>query len=545
MIEVEVHYSLHNFLRSQAEAAWSHHLTMARLVARALRLGRSALIQVGAGCGYQGRYRLSYLAPALLWQSPAVIVATEEVQQRLLRVEIPPLQQWLQTNKSIIVGDRWIHPDFQGILLITPAAWLQAQWAGTGDFPPNIPTLIDGVDDLEDWARSQLTVSIHPGNWDELMLAYPDRAEVIREARVQLTKAVFRHPANPYECYLVSPAERNILESLFTRLGDKEDKGDKGDKVGLNSDFRLPIPDYAANVGEDASPPAASQLPNSLSLPKNWYLFQQRSQTPDCLLWMSLNRSQGLFSLYCAPAEVASALAPIWTRQPVVFMGSALDRETEATTYRKRLGLPEELTCLKFAGDRHNESIQLYTPERFPLPNTPQYQPALMREIYALIGATVSPGLTMILVGDLPLKQQIGAQLAAEFGSRVQVEKMSLDENSILVSGWDFWQQHQGILPVPQLTIITTLPIPSLEHPIVAGRVEYYKRSRQDWFALYLLPAALNQLQRAIAPMRERQGVVALLDSRVLHRSYGQQVLAALSPAARCNYLDASLFAKD
>jgi len=533
VIEVEVHYSLHNFLRSQAEAAWSHHLTMARLVARALRLGRSALIQVGAGCGYQGRYRLSYLAPALLWQSSAVIVATEEVQQRLLRVEIPPLQQWLQTNKGIIVGDRWIHPDFQGILLITPAAWLQAQWTGTGNFPPNIPTLIDGADDLEDWARSQLTVSIHPGDWDELMLAYPNRAEAIREARVQLTKAVFQHPANPYECYLVSQAEQEILTSLFAWLGVDGNKEQSEVRSQKSEAIHAPRTTHHAPL-----------IPHSL--PKNWHLFQQRSQTPDRLLWMSLNRSQGLFSLYCAPAEVASALAPIWARQPVVLMGSALDQETEATTYRKRLGLPEELTCLKFAGDRHNESIQLYTPERFPLPNTPQYQPALMREIYALIGArTVAPGLTLILVGDLPLKQQIGAQLAAEFGSRVQVEKTSLDENSILTSGWDFWQQHQGILPVPQLTIITTLPIPSLEHPIVAGRVEYYKRSRQDWFALYLLPAALNQLQRAIAPMRYRQGVVALLDSRVLHRSYGQQVLAALSPSARCNYLDASLFAKE
>jgi ATP-dependent DNA helicase DinG len=506
---------------------------MARLVARALRLGRSALIQVGAGCGYQGRYRLSYLAPALLWQAPAVIVATEEVQQRLLRVEIPPLQQWLQTNKGIIVGDRWSHPDFQGLLLITPAAWLQAQWTGTGDFPPNIPTLIDGADDLEDWARSQLTVSIHPGDWDELMLACPDRAEAIREARVQLTKAAFQHPANPYECYLVSQPEQEILASLFTRLEDNQTRGqpDKG-----NSQPILPLSPHLPL-------PLSS---NSHSLPKNWHLFQQRSQTPDRLLWVSVNRSQGLFSLYCAPAEVASALAPIWTRQPVVLMGSALDRETEATIYRKRLGLPEELTCLKFAGDRQSESIQLYTPERFPLPNTPQYQPALMREVYALIGLrALSSGLTVILVGDLPLKQQVGAQLAAEFGSRVQVEKTGLDENGILVCGWEFWQQHQNVLPVPQLTVITTLPIPSLEHPIVAGRVEYYKRSRQDWFGLYLLPAALNQLQRAIAPMRYRQGVVALLDSRVLHRSYGQQVLAALSPSARCNYLDAILFAKE
>jgi ATP-dependent DNA helicase DinG len=57
-----------------------------------------------------------------------------------------------------------------------------------------------------------------------------------------------------------------------------------------------------------------------------------------------------------------------------------------------------------------------------------------------------------------------------------------------------------------------------------------------------LLPAALNELQRAIAPVRQSHGIVALLDSRVVNRSYGAQVLAVLSPLARINYLDPSLF---
>jgi ATP-dependent DNA helicase DinG len=89
------------------------------------------------------------------------------------------------------------------------------------------------------------------------------------------------------------------------------------------------------------------------------------------------------------------------------------------------------------------------------------------------------------------------------------------------------------------------LPLPSLENPLVAGRVDYYKRSHQDWFRLYLLPTALNELQRAIAPVRESQGIVALLDTRVVNRSYGTQVLAALSPLARINYLDPSLFSTE
>ncbi|MGL6282561.1 MAG: helicase C-terminal domain-containing protein, partial [Microcoleaceae cyanobacterium] len=86
-----------------------------------------------------------------------------------------------------------------------------------------------------------------------------------------------------------------------------------------------------------------------------------------------------------------------------------------------------------------------------------------------------------------------------------------------------------------------TLPIPSLENPLVAGRVAYHKANGQDWFRLYLLPMALRQLQRAIAPGRgysqgrENPGILALLDSRVIYRSYGQEILAAVSPFARIN----------
>lgn len=503
MIEAEVHYSLHNFLRSQSEPAWSHHLTMARLVARALRVGRSALIQVGAASGYQGRYRLSYLAPALMWHQPVVLVAPQKVQQRLREVEIPKLQQWIGTDKVIYTGDRLPNDNFSGLLLTSPQAWLAAQLAQQDDFPLGIPTIIDGVDDLEDWTRQQLTVSIQPQDWDELMLACPQQQEKIRSARVELTKEMFQHPLNPYECYLLSAMEPDILSNLYSSL--------------------------AAD--------------NSCYLPLNWRNFGEKLQnSASKLLWATIARRQGLFSLYSAPAQVASELATIWTKQPVVLIGSALEQEAAAPIFCQAVGL-EDVTSLKFSDDRQNNLIQLYVPDKLPLPNTPEYQPALIDRLHSLLGLSATNlGLTVILVGDVPLKAQVGAILAAEFGSRVQVEKTCLDDNGILVSGWEFYRQHQEVLPAPQLIVVTTLPLPSLENPLVAGRVEYYKKLRQDWFRLYLLPKALNELQRAIAPMREQQGVVALLDSRILHRTYGKQVLAALSPFARVNYLDSSLF---
>ncbi|GAB4377112.1 MAG: helicase C-terminal domain-containing protein [Elainellaceae cyanobacterium] len=511
MIEVEVHQQLRAFLREQGEPYWHHHLTMARLVARALRLGRSALLQAGAPSGYHGRYRLSYLMPLLIWQGSAILVAPEAIQQRLLMVEIPRLRQWIPGQRSIRTGDRWFE-GFEGLLLTTPEAWLSDRLLQEGRFPADIPTVIDGADDLESWARVQLMRSLHAQDWDELMLAYPEQDEIIRDTRVKLTRSLFQHPENPYECHLIEPQEREMLLELYQRL--------------------LPNEANQRDTGR------------SCTLPPIWQAFEQSLQADGQLLWTELARRQGQFSLHSAPTDVAPQLRPIWARQPIVLIGGALDLDPEAKMYRQRLGLDIEMTCLKFSLDRQHELVQLYLPDGLPMPNTPQFQPVLMQELRALLGVTntANQGLTVLLIGDVPLKAQIGSVLAAEFGSRVQVEKTCLDDHGILVTGWEFWQQHQAVLPAPQLLVIATLPLPSLENPLVAGRVNYYKHNRQDWFRLYLLPEALSELQRAIAPVRESQGVVALLDNRVNHRSYGQQILAALSPFARINYVDASLF---
>ncbi|MDF0555704.1 helicase C-terminal domain-containing protein, partial [Kamptonema sp. UHCC 0994] len=281
-----------------------------------------------------------------------------------------------------------------------------------------------------------------------------------------------------------------------------------------------------------------SPSPSSFHPQTPWSNFWQQWQSGGQLKWAEISRSQGSFSLYCAPVEVATVLSKIWPQQPVVLIGGALDLEPKALIYRQAVGLPD-ITCVKFSPDRHNELIQLYVPDRLPMPNTPQFQGAVIQEIRTILCMSASvPGLAVLLIGDVPLKAQVGAIFASEFGSRVQVEKTDLDENGILVTGWEFWRENQGKLPAPYLLAIATLPLPSLENPLVAARVAYYKEQRKDWFRQYLLPEALNELQRAIAPVRERQGVVALFDSRVLHRSYGNQVLAALSPFARIDYLD-------
>lgn len=498
LLEAQAHNYLHGFLRQQGDSTWPHNLTMARLVARALRLGRSALIQTSSPID---RYSISYLTPALLDEAPVLIVLPESAQKKLLAKQIPQLKNTLNLHKEVISGIRWPQTEnFSGLMLTTPEAWLDSHLNHLGYFPPQVTTIIDQADDLEQWARKQLTKTLQPKDWEELWQGAIPYRDLITDIRVKLTKALFSHPPNLEECYLIGEIEQQLLDKLFTTLKQE-----------------------------------------SLLTPA-WERFWQQSQPKEQMFWASVARDTGQFSLYLAPQTLGTSLSEIWTKQPIVLIGSFLDSDSKAPLYRDALGLPEML-CLKFAPNRQEGLLNIYLPEGLPLPNTPAFQEALLSQLRKLVALTEEVKKPVVLlVEDRPLRAQVAAVLAAEFGSRVQVEKISASSESILVTGWDFWRQHQEVLTPPQLMAIATLPIPSLENALVASSVAYYKSKRKDWFRLYLLPTALREIQRVVMSVRESQGVLAILDSRVNARSYGNLILNALEPCAKISYVDKNWF---
>ncbi|MEM9275128.1 MAG: helicase C-terminal domain-containing protein [Cyanobacteria bacterium P01_F01_bin.143] len=508
MIEVEVHSALKGFLREQGNRGWPHHLTMARLVARTLRLGRSALMQTGSS---SNRYCPSYLMPVLLGDWSVILVVPQLKQVNLIDNEIPHLQKWLGINKQVRIGEQWQTGD--QLLITSPQVWLGDRLSRENRFPHQIPTIIDHAEDLETWAIEQLTISLEISDWDDLLQANPQDAELIRNCRVKLTKAIFDHPTNPYKCYLLEQPERDILVYILRILANKQALTAKFDQFW----HLLDSPHHPFRINSQPSP----------------------------LLWVSRQTATGFFSLHIAPAEVAIALNPIWYQQPIVLIGSFLDREPQAPVYREKLGLPEML-CLQYSPNRQQEHIKLYLPDRFPLPNNPQFRTAFIEQARILVGfSRNSQQPAVLLIEDVPLRAQVASALAAQIGSQVQVDTTEVSDTGILVTGWQFWKQHQDQLPIPKLLIIATLPLPSLENPLVASRVAYLKRRRKDWFRLYLLPTALNMIQQTIIPLRESQGIIALLDNRVNFRSYGKTILSALEPCARINYIDPTWFHND
>jgi ATP-dependent DNA helicase DinG len=494
-IEVTTHLIFRDLLRQQPEIVdWHHYLTMARLVARALRLSTSTLIQTGiATHRLSGKYRLSYLIPALLWDEPLTIAIPGKFHSYLIDSELPQLQQWLGTSKPICCGDNPPPPDFKGLWLTDPRTWLHRQLSQLAPISSQ-PIAIDGADDLESLAQELLTCKLAFADWDDLRssqsLDFHDR---IIALKLKLTSALWQRPSNPYNCYPLDSEDRQEIESLLT---------------------------------------------SCQNLPINWQRFDRELTKPHRLCWAQIDKTYGTFTLAITPIDLVAELSPIWERQPSILITSAVDLTAQAIGYRQELGLGE-VTSVKFPLDRQANAIELYLPRWMPMPNTSNFQPVLIAEIDRLLRLTGDRSqFIVILIQDTPLKAQLAAAIAAEWGTRVQVEQSNLDDSNILVSGWDFWQQHQDRLPTPQLLIIATLPIPSLEDPLVAQRVGFYKQQKQDWFRLYLLPTGLRILHRSISPMRSNRGIVAIFDNRIDRRIYGKQVLAALAPSIRIDRLD-------
>ena len=102
-------------------------------------------------------------------------------------------------------------------------------------------------------------------------------------------------------------------------------------------------------------------------MPPVWQIFWQRFFQAERLAWSQLNRELGSVVLCCGPTDIHQVLAPVWQRQPVVLIGSALDADKKAVRYRDRLGIGD-MTCLAFGPDRHHEMVQLYLQGRLPMP---------------------------------------------------------------------------------------------------------------------------------------------------------------------------------
>jgi len=121
------------------------------------------------------------------------------------------------------------------------------------------------------------------------------------------------------------------------------------------------------------------------------------------------------------------------------------------------------------------------------------------------------------------------------------IRRFRAQPGSVLFATRSFWEGVDVVGEALSLVAIDKMPFSAPDDPVVQARVERMKAECKDWFNDLMLPQATLQLKQGFGRLirsSEDRGVVAILDSRLIRKSYGRQVIAALPPARRTDRLE-------
>ncbi|MEL6405373.1 MAG: helicase C-terminal domain-containing protein [Chloroflexota bacterium] len=271
--------------------------------------------------------------------------------------------------------------------------------------------------------------------------------------------------------------------------------------------------------------------------------LQALVKAPDSnyVYWINNARSADWLSLQSAPVNVGNLMEKfIWNAKDAVVLTSATLRTGDDFSFiRERLYAETADERALGSPYDYGKSAMLFVPDDMPMPNQNGYQYAVEKGIINL--ATALDGRVMVLFTSYGQLRETAANISQRLAGRgIQVydqatggsreallDSFKSTEKAVLLGTRSFWE---GIdIPGDDLValVITRLPFAVPNDPVFAARSSRYN----DAFQEYAVPEAILRFRqgfgRLIRSSTDR-GIVAVFDSRVVHKSYGMRFVEAL-----------------
>jgi ATP-dependent DNA helicase DinG len=143
---------------------------------------------------------------------------------------------------------------------------------------------------------------------------------------------------------------------------------------------------------------------------------------------------------------------------------------------------------------------------------------------------------------------QSGITLLAQgrSGSRFTISREFQEiENSVLLGTYSFWEGFDVPGTALENLIITKLPFPAPNEPIVEARGEFLESKGMSPFNHLFVPEAIIRLRQGFGRLirsKEDRGIIIILDRRIIQRNYGKRFLLSLPSNVNASYYEEDFF---
>lgn len=250
--------------------------------------------------------------------------------------------------------------------------------------------------------------------------------------------------------------------------------------------------------------------------------------------------------LQATPIEVGPILREcLWSKLETTVLTSATLAVGGGFDYiRQRLGLDHARELVVPSHFDYESQAVFYVPPDLPDPRTPQFAAQATDVIRRLL--EITRGRAFVLFTSHAQMNEVYKRLLGviEFPMLKQgdapksalLDEFRLTPNAVLFGTSSFWQGVDVQGEQLSCVIIDRLPFAVPSDPVVAARVKAIDRTGGNAFSDYQVPSAVITLKqgfgRLIRSLHDR-GLLALLDNRILKKSYGRVFVESLPNYAK------------
>lgn len=235
--------------------------------------------------------------------------------------------------------------------------------------------------------------------------------------------------------------------------------------------------------------------------------------------------------------DVMETYASSW-----LFVSATLAIGQSFDFFIQALGLPTTTPTLQVSSpfDYQKQAVIHIFPD-LPEPNQPTFVEALVNTSLPILKKTKGRAF-MLFTSYKNLYQAADLMQESDFNLFIQgklpksqlIDAFMKSDNAVLLGTVSFWEGVDVAGQKLSCVIIDKIPFPSPADPIIAEQSRYLESMGKNAFAHCYIPKAVTLLKQGAGRLIRSNsdiGVLIFADRRILSKSYGKQLIAALPPA--------------